>query len=147
MLPIRTILYPTDFSDAARSAFDLACALARDYRATLIVAHVIAPGHVFAPNGAVVPFPTEEPGEACDQLARMHPTSPGVHAYYRLLKGDPAEQILKLATDTKADMVVMATHGTSGLTRLLVGSVAESVMRKAGCPVLTMRIPTQPVPT
>lgn len=139
MLPIRTVLYPTDFSDSARSAFDLACALARDYRAELVIAHVIPPGHVFAPNGIAVPFPAEEPYEARVQLARMHPTSPGVHADHRLLEGDPAEQILKLAADVKADVIVMATHGTSGLTRLLVGSVAESVMRKAECPVLTVR--------
>lgn len=141
MLPIRTILYPTDFSDAARSAFELACALARDYKATLVIAHVVPPGHVFAPNGIAIPFPSEEPREARAQLARVHPTDPNVTADHRLLEGDPTEQILKVAVEVGADVIVMATHGTSGLTRLLLGSVAESVMRKAECPVLTVRGP------
>lgn len=144
MLPIRTILYPTDFSESARSAFALACALARDYKAELVIAHVVPPGHVFAPNGIAIPFPAEEPYEARAQLAKLHPTEPGVQADHRLLEGDPAEQILKLAASIKADVIVMATHGTSGLTRLLVGSVAESVMRQAECPVLTVRSPAQP---
>lgn len=139
MLPIRTILYPTDFSESARSAFALASALARDYKAELVIAHVVPPGHVFAPNGIAIPFPSEEPYEARAQLAKMHPIDPGVQADHRLLEGDPAEQILKLAASIKADVIVMATHGASGLTRLLVGSVAESVMRKAECPVLTVR--------
>jgi nucleotide-binding universal stress UspA family protein len=140
MLPIRTVLHPTDFSDSAKPAFELACALARDYRATLVLIHVIPPTRVFAPDGIAVPFPVEEEEyEAQTRLARLRPLDPDVAVDHRVLEGDPTEQILKVAADEKADVIVMGTHGTTGLTRLLVGSVAENVMRKAPCPVLTVR--------
>ena len=141
MLPIRTVLHPTDFSDAARPAFELASALARDYRAMLVVVHVVPATHAFAPDGIAVPFPVEEPYEVHARLARLHPADPGVHTEHRVLEGDAAEQILRAARDAAADVIVLGTHGTSGLARLLVGSVAESVMRKAPCPVLTVRSP------
>ena len=151
MLPIRTILHPTDFSESCRPAFELACALARDYSAVLIVAHVVPPARVFAPDGIAVPFPAEDLYEARARLARVHPTDGQVEIDHRLLEGDPTETILKLARDVSADVIVMGTHGASGLTRLLVGSVAESVMRKAPCPVLTVRGPFRlspaPAPT
>jgi nucleotide-binding universal stress UspA family protein len=143
MLSIRTILHPTDFSESSGPAFELACALARDYSAALVVAHVVPPTRVFAPDGIAVPFPTEEPYEARAQLARVRPTVGGVEVEHRLLEGDPAEMILKLAREVRADVIVMGTHGTGGLTRLLVGSVAESVMRKAPCPVLTVKEPSR----
>jgi nucleotide-binding universal stress UspA family protein len=139
VLPIHTILHPTDFSEECRPAFEMACALARDYSAALVVAHVVPPARVFAPDGIAVPFPAEEPYEARARLARVRPTDGHVEIEHRLLEGEPAEMILKLARDVSADVIVMGTHGSSGLTRLLVGSVAESVMRKAPCPVLTVR--------
>ena len=146
MLPIRTILHPTDYSESSGSAFELACALARDYSATLVVAHVVPPTRVFAPDGIAVPLPAEEEYEPRAKLARLHPTDPRVEIDHRLLEGDPADTILKLAETTGADVIVMGTHGTTGLTRLLVGSVAESVMRKAPCPVLTVRGPFRLTP-
>ena len=63
MLPIRTILHPTDFSDSAQGAFEMACALARDYSAELVFLHVVPPTRVFAPDGIAVPFPAEESTE------------------------------------------------------------------------------------
>jgi len=146
MLPIRTVLHATDFSDSARPAFELACALARDYRAALVVVHVVPPSRAFAPDGIAMPFPVEEPYEAHVRLARLQPADPSVQTEHRVLEGDPAEQILRIAQDANADVIVMGTHGTSGLTRLLVGSVAESVMRQAPCPVLTVRFPFRLAP-
>jgi nucleotide-binding universal stress UspA family protein len=146
MLPIRTILHPTDFSASCRPAFELACALARDYSAALVIAHVVPPVRVFAPDGIAVPFPAEEPYEARARLAQVHPTDGHLEVEHRLLEGEPAEMILKLAADASADVIVMGTHGTGGLVRFLVGSVAESVMRKAPCPVLTVREPTRLAP-
>ena len=139
MLPIRRILHPTDFSQPSRPALELACALARDYNAELLVIHVVTPPRVFAPDGIAVPFPVEEPYEIHAELARMRPADHGVKFDHKVLEGDPAQEILKAAADFNADVIVMGTHGTSGLTRLLVGSVAEKVMRKAPCPVLTVR--------
>jgi len=139
MLPIHTILHPTDFSEASQPAFEFSCALARDYRAKLVLIHVIPPTHVFAPDGIAVPFPPEEPYDIHARLARMHPSDPRVEVDHHVLEGDPTAEILNAATKMNADVIVMGTHGNSGLTRLLVGSVAESVMRKAPCPVLTVR--------
>jgi nucleotide-binding universal stress UspA family protein len=70
--------------------------------------------------------------------------TPG-HAYpveYRITQGDAAAEILRLAEETKCDLIAMGTHGRTGLERLVVGSVAETVMRKAHCPVLTVRSPS-----
>jgi nucleotide-binding universal stress UspA family protein len=146
VLPIRKILHPTDFSESARPAFELACALARDYSAALVVAHVVPSTHVFAPDGIAVAFPPEEPYEVRARLARVRPAEGGIDVEHRLLEGDPAEMILKLALDADADVIVMGTHGATGLTRLLVGSVAESVLRKAPCPVLTVRDTSRLIP-
>lgn len=146
MLPIRTILHPTDFSDESRPAFELACALSRDYSAALVIAHVVPPTRAFAADGVAIPLPAEEPYEARARLARLHPTDGHVEVEHRLLEGDPITMILKLAEDVKADVLVMGTHGSSGLLRLLVGSVAEGVMRKAPCPVLTVRGPFRLAP-
>jgi nucleotide-binding universal stress UspA family protein len=141
MLPIRTVLHPTDFSDEARPAFEVACALARDYRAKLVLLHVVPPTRVYAPDGIAVPFPPEEPYDARVRLARLRPDDPLVDVEHHVLEGDPAAEVLKLAEAAHADVIVMGTHGTSGLMRLLMGSVAEHVMRKAPCPVLTVRGP------
>ncbi len=141
MLPIRNILYPTDFSESARPAFELACALARDYRAALVVIHVAPQTRGFAPEGIVIPIPVEESYELHTCLVRFNPVDPSVEVEYHVLEGDASDQILKAAQDAKADLIVMGTHGKSGFTRLLMGSVAESVLRHAPCPVLTVRGP------
>ncbi len=142
MLPIHTVLHATDFSDSARPAFQLACALARDYGAALVLVHVVPPARAFfAPDGIAAPFFVGDMYDAQVRLSRLHPGDPSVKTDPRVLEGEPAEQILRAARDTHADVIVMGTHGASGLTRLLVGSVAESVMRKSPCPVLTVRAP------
>lgn len=141
MLPIRTVLHPTDFSEASRPAFEMACALARDYRAKLVLLHVVPPVHVYAPDGVAVAFPPEQPYDAHVKLARLRPEDPLVEVDHHVVEGDPSGEVLKAATTTGADVIVMGTHGNTGITRFLVGSVAESVMRKAPCPVLTVRLP------
>jgi nucleotide-binding universal stress UspA family protein len=139
MLPIRTILHPTDFSDYSRAAFELACALARDYNAELIVLHVNHTTAIYAPDGIVAGAPIEEPYEIRARLAQLRPDDPRVKVDYKLLDGEPAEQILKTASSANADLIVLGTHGATGLARLLMGSVAEDVLRRASCPVLTVR--------
>ncbi len=142
MLAVKTILHPTDFSKDANLAFRLACSLARDYGATLIVLHVATPPDLiyYGPNG--IPLPPEEyqvvPREQLEQLQPRHANVPLVR---RLVEGDPATEILRAAADVKADVIVMGTHGRTGLGRVLMGSVAEKVVRKAGCPVLTVKMP------
>jgi nucleotide-binding universal stress UspA family protein len=143
MLPIRKILFPTDFSDYSRGAFEVACALARDYRAELLVVHVHRPSPIYAPDGIAVAVPAEEPYDLRVKLAQVRSPDPTVRVDHHLLEGNPADELLKVARDKAIDLIVMGTHGSSGLTRLLMGSVAESVLRKAPCPVLTVRTPAR----
>jgi nucleotide-binding universal stress UspA family protein len=74
-------------------------------------------------------------------LAAVVPTDPAVEHEHRLLYGDPASEIVRLAGEEQVDLIVMGTHGRTGLMRLLMGSVAEAVVRRAPCPVLTIREP------
>jgi nucleotide-binding universal stress UspA family protein len=147
MLPIRTILHPTDFSDHSNHAFRLACSLARDYGARLFVLHVTSPVVVYGEGLALPPPPApKEPLMArLDQLVAQDPKVPMQH---RLAEGDAATEILRAAGQVKCDLIVMGTHGRTGLGRLLMGSVAEQVVRKAPCPVVTVKFPlpaTRPV--
>lgn len=142
MLPIRKILHPTDFSESSQSAFEFACSLARDYGAELLVLHVVPVTGGFTANGIAVPVPAEEPYGTRAKLAKVRPADHRVRVDHRLLSGDPVEEILKAAKAEKADVIVLGTHGTTGLARLLLGSVAESVLRAAECPVLTIKTPT-----
>lgn len=133
----KTILFPTDFSPAGDAALEAATALARDTGALLLIAH------------------TEEPTPAhygiqetdMDWLQKMFykvkPTDLNVCYKHRLMTGDPAKAILRLAKDENVDIIVMGSHGRSGLSRMLMGSVAEAVVRNAECPVLTYKQPAQ----
>lgn len=144
MFPLRRILHPTDFSDLSKAAFEVACALARDYGAELVVAHVVPPPAVYAPDGIAMPMPVEEPYAVRADLARIRPADTRVKVEHRLLEGSAATEILKLAGELHVDVIVLGTHGSSGLGRLLMGSVAEDVLRKAPCPVLTVKAPPPP---
>ncbi|MCI0461018.1 MAG: universal stress protein [Gemmataceae bacterium] len=138
MLPIRTILHPTDFSEPAGYAFRLALSLARDQGARLIVLHVMP-----------VPLVQEKRGyreEMAEDLSRIGSPDPRVGVEHRLEEGDPAIQILQVARETGCDLIVMGTHGRTGLGRLLMGSVAEQVTHRAPCPVLTVKAPFPPSP-
>jgi nucleotide-binding universal stress UspA family protein len=143
VLTIRRILYPTDFSNMSGPAFELASALARDYAADLLVLHVLAPSLVVAPNGVAITGPSEETDRARDQLEAIRPADPRVSVGHRLAEGHPVEEIVKAAREAQADLIVMGTHGHTGVSRLLMGSVAEGVMRKAPCPVLTVKAPAE----
>ena len=140
MLSIRAILHPTDFSENSKQAFDLACSLARDHRARLIVVHVVPEPRVPL-GGIMTPPPAEDYPEAKKQLEQIQVSDPRIQLDRRLTVGDPVTQICRLARNAKAKLIVMGTHGRKGLNRFLMGSVAEQVVRKADCPVLTVRLP------
>jgi nucleotide-binding universal stress UspA family protein len=141
MLAIHTILHPTDFSDRSEFAFRLGCALARDYGARLVLLHVAHPPVVVYAEGVVPPVPDDYMERLEEDLHRLQAPGPSVHVEHQLLEGDPVAEILAVAEKTSADLIVMGTHGRTGLGRLLMGSVAEQVVRKAPCPVLTVRTP------
>jgi nucleotide-binding universal stress UspA family protein len=145
MLPIRTILHPTDFSAHSEYAFRLASSLARDYGARLIVLHVFE-RPLFIHGGVMTappePPPPEEQRHAIrEQLQRIKPPDPAVSVEHVLEEGDPATGILQVAQERSCDLIVMGSHGRTGLGRLFMGSVAEKVVRKAPCPVLTVKLP------
>jgi len=138
-LPFKTILFATDFSPASRVAFGIASALARDYKARMIAMHVVEPARVGFAEFTTYVGPEENRGAAMAMLQALKAPSPTVTIEYRLLEGDPATVIAETAEETEADLIVMGTHGRTGLSRIVMGSVAEEVLRRAPCPVLTVR--------
>jgi nucleotide-binding universal stress UspA family protein len=143
MHTIQTILHPTDFSESAEQAFRLACSLARDHHARLIVLHVMpTPITTLGGMPAVPPIPDEYGQEELAQKLRaVQAPAPAIPLDHMLEEGDPVGTILQIAERVPCDLIVMGTHGRRGLGRLLMGSVAEEVMRKALCPVLTVKSP------
>jgi nucleotide-binding universal stress UspA family protein len=141
VLPIQKILHPTDFSDRSGPAFELACSLARDYGAELVVLHVAQPPLLLPMEGVLVPTPVDEVEASREQLEKIHAADPRVKLIHRLAEGNPPDEILTAASGLPADLIVIGSHGRSGLSRVLIGSVAEVVMRKAPCPVLTVKAP------
>jgi len=145
MIEIRRILCPIDFSDYSRRALDHAIAIARWYKATVTALHVFSPAPVaaFGP-GPVVFEPIVLASADRDQLLTDTQAfaetegAPGVTIEAVVRGGNIAGEILEQATDMKADLLVIGTHGRSGFERLLLGSVAEKVLRKASCPVMTV---------
>jgi len=141
MLAIKTILHPTDFSERAEFAFRLAGSLARDYGARLIVLHVAElPMAVSGVGVLMIPPPIDEK-PLRDKLEEFRAHNPKVPVEHRMVEGDPASEILRVAGETRCDVIIMGTHGRTGLGRLLMGSVAEQVVRRAACPVLTVKDP------
>ncbi|MCI0681882.1 MAG: universal stress protein [Gemmataceae bacterium] len=135
MLTNKTILLATDFSKDAAYALQLAGSLARDEGARLIVLHAMP-----------VPLVQEKTGyreEAAAALHRVEAPAPNILFERRLEEGDPVNEILRVARETKCGLIVMGTHGRTGLRRLLMGSVAEQIVRHAPCLVLTVKMPAE----
>ena len=145
MIEIRRILCPVDFSDHSRRALDHAVAIARWYRSVITVTHVVAPAPVTAYGpGPVVLEPAMMSTADRDQLQAnleafvQAETAEGVTIETGIREGNAAAEALAQAAELPADLITIGTHGRSGFERLLLGSVAEKVLRKAGCPVLTV---------
>jgi nucleotide-binding universal stress UspA family protein len=142
MLAIGTILHPTDFSPLSEYAFGMACSLARDHGARLVVLHVRPPEVFFADSPYVLPPDPAQVWEHWqEELIHLQPPDRSVTVEHLLQEGDPAAMIVRTAKEKDCDLIVMGTHGRTGVQRLLLGSVAEQVLRKAACPVLTVKGP------
>lgn len=137
----QTILHPTDFSEPARYAFELACSLARDHGARLVVLYVEPPVVVYGEGGGLLMRPEGYLEEQQQKLRQFRPQDPQIPVERCLVEGDPADEILAAARQGNCDLIVLGTHGRTGLARLLMGSVAEKVLRNASCPVLTVKTP------
>jgi nucleotide-binding universal stress UspA family protein len=142
MFPIRTVLHPTDFSDRSDAAFGVAAALARDYGARLVVLHVAPNDVVYAGLiGAVRTDPRRYLEAIAARLAEYHADGLAAPIATHLVEGEVVAGILRAAAEVAADLIVLGSHGRSGLGRVLLGSVAEGVLRHAPCPVLTVKAP------
>ncbi len=137
----RKILVPTDFSPSSDAVLPQVTALARGSGATVILLHVEEPPLPYGGGEAVygVPELNVEPVER--MLERVVLPDPSIPVVRRLAIGDAATEIVRVAKEEQVDLIVMSTHGRTFLSRLLMGSVAEVVVRRAHCPVLTVRQP------
>jgi nucleotide-binding universal stress UspA family protein len=146
MRTVRRIVHPSDFSPASRPAFRKAIELARTYRAQLFVVHVL-PMLPVIPDAYVPPSVWDDldrgqRSTAQRELRRLvaRAKAAGVRTSAALLDiGVTHEQIVRFARARRADLIVMGTHGRSGLTKALLGSVASRVLTSARCPVVTVR--------
>jgi universal stress protein A len=136
------ILFPTDFSPFGAEALRWATALARDSGAKLIIVHVEEPPMAYGGGEMYLGAEQGDREELRKSLVQVVPADSKVAFEHKLLVGDPATAIVEAADQENADLIVIGTHGRTGLTRLLMGSVAEAVVRRAKCPVLTVKHPS-----
>jgi universal stress protein A len=146
---ITKVLVPIDFSPSARAALEYATFVAGKFGAELQVLHVWEPpGYVGPDTLALLPVGSGQPGweqtrlevqREVDHFLARAASRPKALAI-RVEAGEPSDTILQLAKELGADLIVMGTHGRTGLSRLLLGSVAEAVLRRSACAVLTIRV-------
>jgi nucleotide-binding universal stress UspA family protein len=144
-MDIRRILAPTDFSDFSKQALKSALELAQAFDAKLLLLHVVDlppyPVEGLVPSSLGGNLLDDLERQASSELAGVLPEAQGgaVDVGRRVIIGTPYRKIVEVAEEEQSDMIVMATHGRTGLSHLVMGSVAEKVVRTATCPVLTIR--------
>ncbi len=146
MIKLDRILVPTDFSEFSAPAVKYACAFAEKFGSEIHLLHVVQdlvalvpePGLAFPPPGDYM----REMQSAAEQALERQPGDmlPEGVAVVRAVRQGPAfVEIIRYARESETDLLIMGTHGRSGLTHVLLGSVTEKVVRKSPCPVLTVR--------
>ena len=142
MIKLERILVPTDFSDCAKQAIEYGSELAKRFGAELHLLHVVQPIVMAYAYGAAIPEEALHPeGPAKKELDDVEvPDVEHISRVERSVRsGTPFVEIVRCAKQNKMDLIVIGTHGRTGLNHMLLGSVAEKVVRKASCPVLTVR--------
>jgi len=146
MIRLRRIMHPTDFSSASNRALQIAVEFAKRDKAELLLVHVLIPHVIYPPDTDGDPALYIE----LERTARRQAESSlealvnkikraKVKVTGLLLKGTAHDQIVRAAKNRRADMIVIGTHGRTGISKLLMGSVAGRVIAHASCPVLTVR--------
>jgi universal stress protein A len=145
MIAIKRVLFPTDLSDAAAEAQLYACALAEQFGAELHVLTVIQDMNLVSPDPnmpwAIPASSLEEVRQSLESSLLKIPESAWAarhHVHRAIRSGVPYLEVVKYAQEHEIDVIVVGTHGRTGLTHLLLGSTAEKIVRKAPCPVLTV---------
>ena len=136
---VKQILCPVDFSSASVAALQLGSALAREHGSTI---HIVYVEPDVTPMGQVGYRPNVPNSLEHHELWHTLPLATDVTFVQRLLFGEPAHEILRFADNNNVDLIVMGSHGRTGLARMLTGSVAEAVIRRAAVPVLTVKQPS-----
>jgi nucleotide-binding universal stress UspA family protein len=147
MVSLKKIAFCTDFSENSDQAFDLAFDLVQKFEAQLFVVHVVPP--LVFPSPVMEDFISEQANlqfykdavqRSVEQIESTYLQKMGDYknALIRVLSGHPASEILNFIDQEKVDLVVMGTHGLTGLAHFFLGSTAERVVRRAGCSVLTV---------
>lgn len=143
---VRRVLWATDFSPASEGAWPYAITLATLFAAELVLLHIVRPADLAGTSDSPVPPPAhwmeQYLGPLEHELERRQRDveAEGLRARRKVLVGAPAELIVEEAGKEQADLIVTGTHGRTGLAHVLVGSVAQAVIRKAPCPVLAVRV-------
>jgi universal stress protein A len=146
-MELKKILFATDFSEGSSSSLPYAVSIARQYGAKLYFVHVIY--DVVKTSGWYVPHVSmdelyrdmEKNAKAQLEKSFLEEIRGYKDVEHVVLKGTPYEEISRFAEENKIDLIVIGTHGRTGLDRMLFGSTAEQVVRYAPCPVLTVRLP------
>ena len=138
MMLLKKILVPVDFSRAEPAALELAESLAKLHGGQLLIVHVQDPPWGYKGDmyyGVVEP----DDKQVTQMLHQVKPTDRSIAVEYRLVTGDAASEIVRVAAAEHVDLIVVASHGRTGLSRMLMGSVAESIVRHAPCPVIVYK--------
>jgi nucleotide-binding universal stress UspA family protein len=146
-MQIRTILLPTDFSECGNYALGFATSLARKFGASVICVHVIEPiVPTVGYSGMTEPLPIADISEQLENSAERElpklaecEECAGVELEELIVHGEAASEIVRVARERKVDLIVISSHGRTGLGRMLFGSTAEAVVRHASCPVLVVK--------
>jgi nucleotide-binding universal stress UspA family protein len=146
MIKLAKILYPTDFSEVSLTALNYAKDFAQQYNAQLHCLHILDEAYQYwlalGPDGVPAgPDMNQLMSIAQDQMNKLtsEHLSDVPKLITKIVSGRPFLEIIRYAREQAVDMIIIATHGRSGLSHALMGSVAERVVRKAPCPVLTVR--------
>lgn len=138
-LHLRSILVPVDFTTTTEKALSYAASFAKQFGATVTLLHVKEPTYMPASeSGVLVELETRSDAQArlADLEARLDPQ---VSCRTIIKDGHAEAEILKVAEELECDLIILSTHGRTGVERLLLGSTAEKVVRRAGCPILVVR--------
>ena len=146
MIEIKTILYPTDFSEHAHHAMQYAVEMARQFKAKVIVHHAIPSplmtvGYEIAVDVKAIDMESREYAQKRVGEIRNEIKGQGIECEELLEVGTAFVEIVRAARAKDVDLIIMATHGWGPFKHMLLGSTAEKVVRKAPCPVLTVRSP------
>lgn len=137
----KTILCALDFSENSHAALGYASSLAKESGAKLFLVHVDDSQVPYDAGFAAYIAPPDNSQVLSEKLMAIRSPDQDVQVAHRLLVGHPADAIVKFAAEHPVDLIVMGTHGRTGVARLVMGSVAEAVVRHANCPVLTVKQP------